>query len=54
MMSYNTSNKFYLKTKHYMVISNTRFYEVSKKKYTFYAFQKKKKKIHVFIIHKRH
>ena len=43
MMSYNTSNKFYLKTKHYMVISNTRFYEVSKKKYTFYAFKKKKK-----------
>ena len=53
MMSYNTSNKFYLKTKHYMVISNTRFYEVSKKNTRFMP-SKKKKKIHVFIIYKRH
>lgn len=44
MMSYNTSNKFYLKTKHYMVISNTRFYEVSKKNTRFMRSQKKKKK----------
>ena len=43
MMSYNTSNKFYLKTKHYMVISNTRFYEVSKKNTRFMRSKKKKK-----------
>lgn len=42
MMSYNTSNKFYLKTKHYMVISNTRFYEVSKKNTRFMPSKKKK------------